>query len=145
MNTFLPYSCFKESAQSLDRQRLGKQRVECLQILKCLEKGPIFNQKKTPWYNHPAVQMWKNHESYLVIYGRIICKEWLARGYKDTCYEKIDTFYSKFKISADKPSWLGSEKFHLAHKSALIRKKPDHYRPLFGLDVPDNLEYIWPV
>ena len=30
MQTFLPYSNFKKSAKCLDRQRLGKQRVEAL-------------------------------------------------------------------------------------------------------------------
>ena len=33
MNTFLPYPSIQESAQSLDRRRLGKQRIETLQLL----------------------------------------------------------------------------------------------------------------
>lgn len=40
------------------------------------------------------------------------------------------------------PSWLTDE-FCLSHRSNLIRKNPDHYRPLWP-DVPDNLPYIWP-
>ena len=36
MQTFLPYPAFDLSAQVLDRQRLGKQRVETLQVLKAL-------------------------------------------------------------------------------------------------------------
>ena len=36
MQTFLPYASFEESAKVLDRQRLGKQRVECLQIFNAL-------------------------------------------------------------------------------------------------------------
>ena len=38
-----------------------------------------------------------------------------------------------------------SDEFFLAHKSNLIRKKSEHYRPIFGLDIPDDLPYIWPV
>ena len=37
VNTFLTHSDFKTSAQSLDRQRLGKQRVEAFQILNIIE------------------------------------------------------------------------------------------------------------
>ena len=37
MQTFLPYPDFAESAKVLDNKRLGKQRVECLQIMKALK------------------------------------------------------------------------------------------------------------
>jgi hypothetical protein len=40
------------------------------------------------------------------------------------------------------PPWLGREDFHLSHRSALVRKNPDFYRPLFGA-VPE-LPYVWP-
>lgn len=36
MQTFLPYKDFKKSAQALDRQRLGKQRVETMQLMTAL-------------------------------------------------------------------------------------------------------------
>ena len=42
------------------------------------------------------------------------------------------------------PPWLGDEDIHLSHRSALVRKDPDHYRPFFP-DVPDDLPYVWPV
>jgi hypothetical protein len=32
---------------------------------------------------------------------------------------------------------------HRSHRSALLRKDPDHYRPLFG-DQPADLPYVWP-
>jgi hypothetical protein len=38
---------------------------------------------------------------------------------------------------------LGDEPFHRSHRSALVRKDPAYYRPLFP-DVPDDLEYVWP-
>ena len=40
--------------------------------------------------------------------------------------------------SGDLPPWLGNADFHLSHQSALVRKDPEFYRPLFG-DVPDDL------
>lgn len=56
MQTFLPYPDFELSARFLDRQRLGKQRVEAWQILNVLEELKIPG--RTPaWRNHPAVRM----------------------------------------------------------------------------------------
>lgn len=60
MQTFLPYSSFSKSASVLDNKRLGKQRVECLQILKALS-DPAYG-----WQNHPAVKMWKGYTDRLV-------------------------------------------------------------------------------
>ena len=40
--------------------------------------------------------------------------------------------------------WLGRDDLHLSHRSSLLRKDPAHYRPLFGDDVPEDLEYVWP-
>lgn len=48
MQTFLPYPSFVESAKCLDRQRLGKQRVEVLQLLKALLVPG------SGWGNHPV-------------------------------------------------------------------------------------------
>ena len=59
MQTFLPYKDFSRSAKVLDRQRLGKQRVEGLQILQCL-----LGIGSLRWKNHPAVKMWKGAELY---------------------------------------------------------------------------------
>ncbi len=42
------------------------------------------------------------------------------------------------------PPWLGDEAVHRSHRSALVRKDPDHYGPLFD-DIPPDLEYVWPV
>jgi len=53
MQTFLPQISFKESAECLDNRRLGKQRVEAMQIMKALLL-PEYG-----WKNHPAVKMWK--------------------------------------------------------------------------------------
>ena len=42
MQIFLPYKSFKKSAEVLDYQRLGKQRVEALQSINIIEG----NQRK---------------------------------------------------------------------------------------------------
>ena len=48
MQTFLPVADFAESARLLDSPRLGKQRVETLQVLRALEL-PDYG-----WVSHPA-------------------------------------------------------------------------------------------
>ncbi|MEU7740966.1 MSMEG_6728 family protein [Nonomuraea sp. NPDC049158] len=88
MQTFLPYPDFARTAAVLDPLRLGKQRVEALQILRALTI-PGYG-----WRHHPAVRMWASYEEALV-------------------------------------------------RSALLRKEPGFYRPLFG-DEPDDLDYVWP-
>ena len=134
MQTFLPYADFESTARVLDRQRLGKQRVECLQLLTAINVGG-------GWSNHPAANMWRGYEQSLIDYGVVICDEWIRRGYKDTCRPLIRNFRYSFKLSGP-PHWLGDEAFHRSHRSNLTRKKPEHYSQ-FWIEPPD-LEYVWP-
>lgn len=133
MQTFLPYPDFTESAQALDYKRLGKQRVEAWQILRALQgltKG---------WRNHPAVLMWAGYEPALKAYGEAMCREWIARGYKDTMLER---FVCVEPIIL--PDWLGDSKLHISHQSNLIRKYPEYYIPKFP-NIPNDLPYHWVV
>lgn len=134
MQTFLPVPTFTLSAHFLDRQRLGKQRVEALQILRTLQG------KSSGWANHPAVHMWRGYEVALAVYGAATCDEWLLRGYKDGCRAE---FIAAMSAPLVFPPWLGDEAFHLSHRSNLVRKMPEHYRR-FWPDVPDDLPYVWP-
>ncbi len=136
MQTFLPYPDFNRSARSLDRARLGKQRVEVLQILKALAGGGA-------WSNHPATKMWRGYTNALVAYGVAVCDEWVARGYKDTCREKIRAYFDRER-GQSVPHWLGSPEFHAAHRANLIRKAPEHYTPQGWRESPD-MPYVWPV
>lgn len=147
MQTFLPFPDFAESARALDQRRLGKQRVEVLQILRALTR-PTYG-----WQNHPAVRMWRGHEEALASYGQAVCREWCGRGHADTCAEKIlaetpgvivPRSQRELAIAGDLPPWLGDDRLHAAHQSALVRKDPEHYRPLFA-DVPDDMPQFWPV
>ncbi len=142
MQTFLPYPDYYESARVLDYRRLGKQRVEVLQLLKALISGGV-------WSNHPAAKMWRGYERALCEYGMTMCKEWVSRCYKDTCFDKLRTIYDSddipheqfHPISAIDPPWLGNEEFHAAHRSNLLRKDPVHYGQ-FGWTESDDLPYI---
>jgi len=137
MQTFLPYADFVDSAKVLDRQRLGKQRVEAYQILRTL-RG-----ESNGWSHHPATRMWKEHTQALAAYGFVVCSEWIARGYKDNL-----RLYFAQRLAQPKalvmPEWLGDEAFHLSHQSNLVRKDPQHYGAFFP-DVPSDLPYVWPI
>jgi len=137
MQTFVPFANFRESAKCLDMKRLGKQRVEVLQLLNSFHRP---NYKG--WKNHPCREMWRGHENALALYGMIVCEVWRERGYKDTCYEKIRVYYDESKPTTY-PWWLGMLDIHLSHQSMLIKKYPEYYKQQFP-DAPEGLEYIWP-
>lgn len=149
MQTFLPYADFERSARSLDAKRLGKQRVETIQVVRAVTRSDYG------WRHHPAALMWKGFEEALGRYGLTCCEVWVESGFADTCAATIATDLRAAGISSIRtqdelaeagklPPWLGDEALHLSHRSALVRKDPDHYRPLFP-DAPDDLPYVWPV
>ena len=145
MQTFLPLADFTESARLLDNPRLGKQRVECLQVLRALEL-PDYG-----WANHPVVTMWRGYTAGLVVYSLAMVRIWRERGFADT----TETLIAEFAPDAARmtqaeaaaagllPSWVGDEELHLSHRSNLLAKDPEFYRPRFPGD-PDDLPYRWP-
>lgn len=135
MQTFLPYSNFTLSAMALDRQRLGKQRVECKQIILALTK------EQYGWKNHPAVKMWRGHTDALALYGATMCEEWIARGYNDSL---LDFFAEYISDNPKMPEWLGDWAVHSSHRSNLLRKAPDFYTQ-FGWGDDPSMPYYWPV
>ena len=138
MQTFLPYPDFQKSAACLDNKRLGKQRVECLQILKALS-DPSYG-----WQNHPAVKMWRGSHGYLANYGYVICLEWRSRGFNDSLLPWFEAKFNPTWVGLARPSWFGNEAFHASHRSNLLRKDFAHYSQ-FGWRESSNLPYVWPV
>ncbi|MFD0263782.1 MSMEG_6728 family protein [Kitasatospora indigofera] len=148
MQTFLPYPDFAAAAAALDPRRLGKQRVEALQVLRGLTV-PGYG-----WRHHPAVRMWTGYEEALVRYGLEICRTWTAVGRRDTCAVGLADglrargqgsarSQAELGLAGELPPWLGTSGFHRSHQSALVRKDPAFYRPRFP-DVPDDLPSLWP-
>lgn len=148
MQTFLPYADFDRSARSLDLRRLGKQRVEAIQVVRGVTV-PGYG-----WRHHPAVKMWRGHLEALGRYGLTCAEVWVELGHADTTAATIaadvasggvTTIRSQADLAAAGalPPWLGDEDFHRSHRSSLLRKDPDFYGPLFP-GVPDDLPYVWP-
>jgi hypothetical protein len=145
MQTFLPYPDFARSAAVLDGPRLGKQRVETLQILRALE---LFDYG---WGNHPAVRMWRGHTPALVCYGLAFVEQWIREGRADTTAALISEFAPGVTANSQEdlaaaemmPAWWGDERLHGSHRAALVRKNPDFYLPIFG-DADGDIPYFWP-
>ena len=140
MQTFLPYYDFIQTAKCLDYRRLGKQRVEAMQLLNVFDKLKTDPNKKVAWMNHPARLMWVGYEEALEIYHDTMIQEWISRGYNNTMKFRAKKPY--YQVSY--PPWLGDIEFHNSHRSNLLRKDPDYYKR-YNWELPDNLEYIWPV
>jgi hypothetical protein len=148
VQTFLPYPDFARSARALDVKRLGKQRVECLQVVRGLTV-PDYG-----WRHHPAVRMWRGRLEALGRYTLACCEAWTDGGRADTCAATVvldlrEAGVTRIRTQAELaaagalPTWVGDPAFHLAHQSSLVRKDPDFYGPLFP-GVPDDLPYVWP-
>lgn len=84
MQTFItsadpdPIVACRETFAMLDSARLGKQRLEAVQIIK--------NQ----FPNHPASKMWAGHKHALAKYASLACIEWRTRGRNDTLLPILD-------------------------------------------------------
>ena len=94
MQTFMPYPDYSESARCLDRQRLGKQRVEAFQILRSPE-GIFKSAKDIPNVKFkigfifiielPGIVKWRN--------------DWLKKIGADTPYYDVPFSYLKTDFS----------------------------------------------
>jgi len=137
MQTFVPLGAdFAGNARVLDRQRLGKQRVEGLQILNTL------CGISSGWRSHPIVKMWAGYENALIDYVVAMCDEWISRGYKDTCREKVLAFRENLPAESGVPEWLHDVEVQESHRANLVRKLPEHYL-VFWPNVDPSMEYKW--
>ncbi len=164
MQTFLPLPDMRASMRTLDRARLGKQRVEGVQILRTrlgISSG---------WVRHPAVRMWEGHEWALARYVGFACLEWQARGYTDNLWrvpalllgllDPADvpadapetvraaavwrTFQPPLARGPGLPPWWGEPRLHGSHRSRLLAKDFAHYSQFDWTETPGQ-DYYWPV
>jgi hypothetical protein len=163
MQTFVPLtSSYEDIAQVLDNKRLNKQALEGWQILmNLLELDPRGNHRISKgWSNHPAVKMWKGHETALYLYVQAMVAEWKRRGFKSTIGEKAkETMLTAIKLGRlegnlqTPPKWISDtnrfKEIASSHRAALLSKNYEWYSQ-FGWKEdtgirPEEYEYIWPV
>lgn len=143
MQTFLPYPAFAESARVLDSGRLGKQRVETMQILRAIS-FPICGRQRCP-----VVGMWRGHVPALTAYGLAVTDTWWERGHADTVQPQIRESApevdgrSQESLAAEGllPPWVGAPAVHEGHRSRLMAKDAAFYGPPFP-GTRTGLEYV---
>lgn len=163
MQTFLPLATddYQAIAKTLDNKRLNKQALEGWQILMTLTELDPQGNHRTPkgWVNHPAVKMWRGHESALFCYVLEMVQEWKARGFKSTIGTKaVSTMQVAYEnaivdVEVVTPRWMRDqnkyEDIASSHRKALLVKDYAWYSQ-FGWPEdtgtkPTEYEYIWPV
>jgi hypothetical protein len=164
MQTFLPFPDFRASLETLDRGRLGKQRLEVCQLVEVVLGGRIvahgdgyqlepYAADDYPRFvrarrNHPACRMWDGYLPALIAYGLLACLIWRERGFNDTTHGKLVFAAVRSQQTASthvsaRPSWFGDADFHYAHRANLVRKDLNHYYPWFP-DVDLITAPFWP-
>jgi hypothetical protein len=137
MQTFLPYPDFRQSLESLDNKRLGKQRVEAYQIISAITQRPRKDGKPYKgWVSHPCSVMWRDYVNALKLYYNDCIDVWKERGFKNTM--EYETIEGDFVL----PHWLGDEQFHSSHRANLLRKEMGYYSQ-HGWNEDPNDPYIW--
>lgn len=164
VNIFLPFPNIYLSIKCLDNKRLGKQRVECKQIIDLLEEYDRNNTLPNKgWSSHPAFLSWIGYTNQLKVYFNICVREWISRGFDNNmqlynidespfniveCYfDGVRVYYDNSKFNTYSfPYWVSYPPFYKSQQAALLRKDPKHYINFFGLELGEyiNNGYLWP-
>lgn len=140
MQTFLtstnpdPVEACRETFNMLDNARLGKQRLEAVQLI------------KGQFPNHPAAKMWVGHKHALAMYAAFACIHWRERGFNDSLLPKLERAMERTRRPLVWPWWFGHPAFVRCHKSKLYYKGSPKWVGAveFGLGAPHQLPYLWP-
>lgn len=141
VTTFRPYADHRRTASVLDYRRLGKQRVEAIQIAGAALS--YLTGESGGWTNHPVVRMWAGrsnpyldhacgqiHLADLLDYYEVVSSEWRRRGYNHQMNYRVLPLYSILEDSrfvwADHPLPWGPYE-ELVQKHILLRKDPEWY------------------
>lgn len=126
MNTFLPFPSYADSAAALDRLRLGKQRLEVLQMLMAM-----LVPSREGWRNHPCTKLWRGYSNSLVHYGVCVCEEWRKRGYVDNLLPQIRAYEVRVRgftlEESPRPRWTDDVRVHIMYRRRLITKDLRYY------------------
>lgn len=154
MQTFLPSKDFNESARMLDSKRLNKQILEAYQILRVLSGANQGNG----WVNHPAVKMWRGHETILFTYAAAMLREADKRGIKTDKNRANLNLIRNFAMKnwgTAFPSWYTNpeqlKRVVATHKANLFIKDEEYYYEFKNAVLDPNsrpccesCKYYWP-
>jgi hypothetical protein len=160
MQTFIPLQTFAGSANVLDDQRLGKQRIEAAQILGILlgysysvADERFVPDDRTSAASHPAVLMWRGSEKGLAKYLEAMCWEWKHRGFHDHVWDRAHSLLGLIDLeSYGVPDWLDGDEVCSSHRAVLLGKDRQHYSQFGWKETPavkdrvtGRWPYVWPV
>lgn len=134
MQVFRPYVDWAKSAAVLDNRRLGKQRVECKQVLNTiLRKLGLISDGRRGWLNHPVVLMYYNggkpYIRDLVGFFNACVEEWVGRGFKSSIsLTDIEHHLSPLNSAEGTPIRRLHE---IEYRRILLVKDPAHYVKAF--------------
>lgn len=134
MHTYLPYMNFAKCAKVLEPAELRESIETVVKVFDVLHETP--GVRITHTRRHPAVAMWRGHETWLHLYGATLLEEsprvksaWRLAA-EENLAKHLDWFTSG-SFSMEPPLWLGEERFHNSQRAALMYRDPDAYCPKF--------------
>lgn len=146
MQTFTCYYDHRRTMAILDNERLNKQCLETVQILR------VLRGERDGYTYHPAVRMWEGHEPALLLYGLAACYEYrVKRGKQHDSWHRLEEMSPSYwdprtpleNERYEAPGWLKNKWVLRSHRSNLVRKAPHHYEELFP-GTPELMPYLWP-
>lgn len=143
LQVFTPYFSIDLNVNCLDNKRKNKQILEIIQII--LANNNIQDVWKIPKYvyNHPNTLLWKNKETYLLMYLSKLLNDFHNRAnkiHKCHCFDEflcIRVFKVKFNKIINNYDWVSCMPEHLTlekckeHRNLLLSKDPEHYVKYF--------------
>ena len=169
MITVHPYADYMKTAEVLDPQTLGKQRIENFTLIQLIvgyklitrnRRGVLdrhkwkikpVDPKDDAFYvqmkNEPVFAMWQHNVRSLFEYQTAICTAFIERVSKDDdCLMKTEMVFDaavKPARRAMRPNWIRDERLHMSHRVFLLKRNTVYYLPYFG-NLP-RLPLYWPV
>ena len=137
MQVFLPVPDFRTSYEVLDKRRCFKQVIEDGQLIKAILTGEPKRIR-----NHPACRMFVDNINALIEHHNIGYEvnknKWKVNFIKTVPIPPISN------LNFDMPSWFGNDRFHSAHRAALLDKDYEFYSQ-YGWGESPKRDYWWPV
>lgn len=136
MQTLLPYTNYKASAQALDNRRLRKQTWECKQVLFAILG------RSTGWRNHCITRMWQDYPYSLYLYWQAMSEECKRRDLNGHAAPLIGDYeYILINYGDASPAFVSDARITSAYRSHLLAKDFDHYSQFCWTEQPKSGYY----
>jgi len=140
VNTFLIGS-FQFTADTLDKKRVFKQLLECLQCINIIEAKQKDPNVKIGFMDHPVIKIWEKFLDPLKLYFNTILNVCIKKHKFNTTMEYYDI---PDEDEIKMPWFLNFMPFIYSHRARLYQKDPNYYKDKFEFPKEYlNIGYIW--